>query len=74
MALNTQLVSTSQGAEGIEHNGSICIADNAKDFKNSILNILDNQEYTTKAAYDVFLSQYSLSANAKIFEKIIQDL
>ena len=37
MALKTQLISTNVGAEGIEHEGSIIIADNPQIFKKIFL-------------------------------------
>ena len=42
MALGTPLVATALGAEGIEHEGAITIADTAADFRAAILALLDD--------------------------------
>jgi polysaccharide biosynthesis protein PslH len=74
MALGTQLVSTSKGAEGIEHEGSIKIADTPAEFRYELLKILDGKSDTTVKARDVFLHKYSITGNkekfAEIFTKI----
>ena len=74
MALKTQLVSTSKGSEGIEHNNSIILADSPQNFKNAILDVIDgNKDYTEKA-YQAFRTRYSLEPNKSIFEGIINNL
>lgn len=76
MALKTQLVSTSKGAEGIEHDNSIIIADTAADFRNALLNILDKKTDLTEKAYRVFLEIYSGTPNkdalAGVIHKIVK--
>jgi hypothetical protein len=71
MALKTQLISTSKGAEGIEHDHSIIIADTPADFKNALLKIIDTKTDLTDKAYDVFLKKYSLAPNKALFAEII---
>jgi glycosyltransferase involved in cell wall biosynthesis len=78
MALKTLVISTSKGAEGIDHENSIIIADRAGDFKNEILNVMKgNNEgfYQTKIknAYQIALKKYSLEVNQKKLEKIIKN-
>lgn len=77
MALKTPIVSTSQGAEGIEHENTISIADNETDFKNNLLNILksyESENQNLNEAYDIFLGKYSLLSNRKKIENIINML
>jgi hypothetical protein len=74
MALKTQIISTTVGAEGIEHEGSIIIADNPNDFKDAIIKaIKENIDYT-KNAYSIFENKYSLNNSIKIFNKIVTQI
>jgi hypothetical protein len=74
MALKTQLVSTSKGAEGIEHQGGIVIADEAADFRRALLNILNGTTDTTEIAYRAFMAKYSLRPNQLILGKLLQKI
>lgn len=74
MALKTQLVSTSQGAEGIAHKGSIAIANKPEEFKKIIIDIMDGKLDSTQDAYNIFLSEYSLKANIIKFNSILNEL
>ena len=74
MALKTQVVSTSRGAEGIEHEGSILIADKPERFRIMILEVLDHKLDTTGRAFEVFRDKYSLSAGMKIFQSMVSEL
>ena len=74
MALKTQLVSTSRGAEGIEHGGSILIADEPGEFKQKIYDVLDGRTNTTVKAFEVFMDKYSFSANLNIFHSMLPPL
>jgi hypothetical protein len=74
MALKTQIISTSKGAEGINHNGSIIIADEANNFRNCLLNVLKSKSDYTNEAYKVFMANYSIAPNAQIFNNIITQL
>ncbi len=74
MALKTQLLSTSRGAEGIEHDGSILIADEPLDFQQKILDVFSLEVDTTVQAYDVFMKKYSLAANSIIFQAMLEKL
>ena len=74
MALKTQLLSTSKGAEGIEHDGSIAIADTPENFKKQLKDIIDNKIDYTQKAYDIFIKKYSLEPNYQIFNKIIKNI
>ncbi len=71
MALKTQLVSTSKGAEGIVHKGSILIADTKEQFKSYLIRILENKIDHTVDAYKEFLDNYSSNPNAEIYEQIL---
>lgn len=77
MALKTLVLSTSRGAEGIEHENSIIILDRAVDFKNEILNILrgsDISYYKKKIekAYQIALQKYSFPVNQKRIAEILE--
>ena len=74
MALKTQVISTSLGAEGIEHEGTILLADNAIDFQNSILQVLNNQTDYTIKAFEICKKQYSLNTILVSLDKIIKSL
>lgn len=71
MALKTQLISTSKGAEGIEHDHSVLLADTPADFKQAILKVINNQIDHTEKAYQCFVNKYSVEPNKKIFASII---
>jgi polysaccharide biosynthesis protein PslH len=71
MALKTQIISTTVGAEGIEHDGSIIIADSPQDFKNAIIRVInENLDFTDKA-YKIFVNNYSLDKASKVFVEVI---
>jgi|WetSurSiteA1Bulk_404760.scaffolds.fasta_scaffold00747_7 polysaccharide biosynthesis protein PslH len=74
MALKTQLISTSKGAEGIDHNDSIIIADTPEEFKSAILKALNREVDLTAKAYQAFIGKYSLPPNKRIFSDIIHRL
>ncbi len=74
MALKTQIVSTSRGSEGIEHEGNILIADSATEFRDKILEVLDGKVDTTDKAYDIFMAKYSLAANRLVFQEMLTSL
>lgn len=74
MALKTQLLSTSKGAEGIDHNNSILIADSPADFKRELVKILENKSDLADMAYEAFMDKYSLKPNLNIFKTIIHDI
>ena len=74
MALKTQIVSTSRGSEGIEHEGNILIADSAAEFRDKILEVLDGKVDTTDRAYDIFMAKYSLAANRLVFQEMLTSL
>jgi glycosyltransferase involved in cell wall biosynthesis len=73
MALGTPVVSTSKGAEGINHEGSIKIADDAGSFKKMVSDIVSMtaEEYSdlTKQLRSVFEKRYSHQANKKILDQ-----
>ncbi len=78
LALKTLVISTSKGAEGIDHENSIIIADRARDFKNEILNVMkgNNDDYyqtKIKNAYQIALKKYSLEVNQIKIEKILKN-
>jgi len=74
MALRTQLLSTSKGAEGIEHEGSIAIADTPEGFAEALAEILEDKMDTTEKAYNVFMNIYSSKPNRAIFKSIIEQI
>ena len=79
MALKTPVITTTKGAEGIEHEDSIIIADNAADFRNEIVKVVkggtDNYyEVLTKKAFNIVVGKYSLEINRKKIEYIIECL
>ncbi len=74
MALKTQIISTSRGAEGIEHEGAIVIADEPGEFRQKLIDILDNKTDTVEEAYRIFLSKYSLSANLRTFQSMLEGM
>jgi polysaccharide biosynthesis protein PslH len=74
MALKTQLISTTIGAEGINHQGSILIADSPEQFRQSIkLAVLKKSDHTL-LAYHVFIENYSLKANIRPINDIIHSV
>ena len=74
MALKTQLISTTKGAEGIHHNHSIILADSPGDFKSALLNAIEGKIDTTEKAYQAFMEKYSLQPNKAIFTDIIHHI
>jgi len=72
--LRTQLLSTSKGAEGIEHEGSIAIADTPEGFAERLAEILEDKMDTTEKAYNVFMNIYSSKPNRAIFKSIIEQV
>ena len=74
MALKTQVISTSRGAEGIIHDQSIVIADTPVDFKNKLLSVLAGKINLTEVAYNAYLKRYALKPNKIIFEAIIKKI
>jgi glycosyltransferase involved in cell wall biosynthesis len=74
MALKTQLISTSKGAEGIEHEGSIIIANNPDEFRREICNVIESKVDYTEKAYQCFMQRYSLKANLEIFDNLIRKI
>lgn len=73
MALKTQVISTSKGAEGIEHSGAIIIADNPVVFRQKILDVLNDKANFTEEAHNIFMQEYSFAANEMKIKKIIEN-
>jgi glycosyltransferase involved in cell wall biosynthesis len=74
MALKTQLISTSIGAEGIDHGGGILIADTPGQFCQLIKLSLKKKVDSTDLAYETFINKYSLGANKNKINEIILSL
>ncbi len=74
MALKTQLVSTSKGAEGIDHDGSIIIADDPDEFRDKLMLVLQNKLDTTEDAYLKFMETYSMKPNSELLKEVIENL
>jgi len=72
MALKTNIVSTSVGVEGIKHDGSILIADDALSFKECLIRVLKNEIKNEEKAYQVFLSEYSFQANTPRLQRVLK--
>jgi hypothetical protein len=72
MSLRTQLISTSKGSEGIDHDGSVIIADTSDDFRNRIIDVLDNKINTVEDAYQVFEKKYSFENNQIVLSDLIK--
>lgn len=71
MALETVIIGTSKGVEGINHEESILVADDPILFRNKILDILNNPAEITKMeqkAYKIFTSKYSLESTIRIMK------
>ena len=73
MALKTQIVSTDVGAEGIEHKGSILIANTSSLFKKSIIDVLNNNFDMTDIAHKIFFDKYSSRSNLNILSDVVQN-
>jgi glycosyltransferase involved in cell wall biosynthesis len=76
MALKTLVISTTKGAEGIDHEDSIIISNNAGEFRKEILNVLKGNDpgyYQTKIeeAYQIALKKYSFEVNRIKMVKIL---
>jgi glycosyltransferase involved in cell wall biosynthesis len=76
MALKTLVISTTKGTEGIEHEKSIIVADQADDFKKEILEILKGNDpghykTLTEKAYHVALEKYSFEINRLKLQEIL---
>jgi len=74
MALRTQLISTTKGTEGIEHNGSVLIADTPDDFRNKIIEVIDNKINTVEEAYRIYEEKYSFEPNQLVLAERIKSL
>lgn len=74
MALKTQIISTSKGAEGIDHEGSIIIADTAEDFSHKLLELLETKMDLTQQAYEIFIKNYSSESNIQTLYAIYNKL
>lgn len=73
MALNTQVISTRLGAEGIEHQETIMIAENESEFRKQIFKVLNNEDIKTNEARLVCLEKYSIKPVKKTIEKILSE-
>jgi len=62
MALNSKIISTNKGIEGIEHNGSVLIANNALEFRNHIHSVFNNSVDTKVNSRKVIIENYSLAS------------
>ena len=72
MALKTQIVSTSKGAEGVKHCGTIIIADDKEKFKEGILEAVHHQnEDSINRAFRIVEMLYSFKVMKEALEKIL---
>lgn len=73
MALKTQVVTTSKGAEGIDQAESIFfIADSPLAFKNAVIKCISHTcEQKVNLAYDIFMKNYSVTANSKLLGNLL---
>lgn len=75
MALETLIIGTSRGVEGINHEESIVVVDDPILFRNKILDILNNPVEVVKMekkAYKIFTSKYSLESAIGIIKEHIK--
>ena len=73
MALATPVVSTTQGAEGIEHDGAIATADSVAEFRAAIFELLDNparRRAQAERGLEVMKARYS----SEVAQRILGDL
>ena len=71
MALKTPIISTSIGVEGIDHDGTIVIANSAEEFKKALLDVCAYGSDKAAKAYQIFLKKYSSLSNTEALKKII---
>lgn len=77
MALNSPVVSTALGAEGIEHENAILIGDTPELFYKHICSLLDDASYAKKQsekAYSVLRQKYALDVNTQKLRHVIKGL
>jgi glycosyltransferase involved in cell wall biosynthesis len=74
MALKTQLISTSIGAEGIDHKGSILVADSPELFRQLVLKTVRGEIDRTEPAHEIFEGNYSLKVNRERLDAIIRSV
>jgi glycosyltransferase involved in cell wall biosynthesis len=74
MAIRTQLVSTSIGAEGIDHRGSILIGDTPERFREQIIRVLKGETDHTEQALQVFNEKYSAAVIGQQLDRVISSL
>lgn len=77
MALKTQIIGTSLGVEGIEHEGSICEVNEPKEYKYMILDFFRNKqiiENNTEKAYKIFMDKYSLGSTQIKLKKLFENI
>lgn len=74
MAIKTQLVSTSIGAEGIDHGGSILIGDTPEQFREQVIRVLKGEADHTEQALQVFNKKYSAAVIGEQLDRVISSL
>lgn len=72
MALETPIISTSKGVEGIESD-NIKIADSSTEFRNEIMSF-NAEQGVGKKLHEDFMRNYSLNSNLKRLECLIKDV
>ena len=70
--LGVPLVSTSKGCDGIEHRGSICVADTPEDFACQMLEGIFS--LNPSQASEIVKEKYSLTSNKIVLKNIIVNL
>jgi glycosyltransferase involved in cell wall biosynthesis len=77
LALETPLVSTSLGADGIDHGGAILIADTPEEFRAKLLALLRDpqmrREYAARGLA-LYHQNYSLAVNAELLRGLVSGL
>jgi len=75
MALRTQLIATSKGAEGISNDdNAICIADTPEEFKRCMLAVNEGSVDNTDKAFGTFRKYYSLSTAETNLSSVIRNV
>ena len=74
MAAKTQVISTTKGAEGILHDHTIITCDEPAEFRQKILEVLENKLDYTEQAYLIFQKKYALQSVKHKINSILRRL
>ena len=74
MALKTNIVATSIGVEGIQHEGAIRVHDDAEGFREELVRALEDKLHHEEDAYTVFMKYYSSKSNTPLVQRMFEEL